>query len=155
MKNVQLIRTNFHRSNVIVEQILEATLIFNTILPNGSFIRNKTFVNNGDAKQGLTFWNRTNENIQIKDSSFVGTQNASMIQRINVTEGRILGSFDILSIDYFDRRFRPVRSESIDPRISICQLIFLLVRLNSCDFEKNNDDKFLSLVLLQRKSIGN
>ena len=66
MKNVQLIRTNFNRSNIKIEQILQSTFIFNTILPNGSFTQNKTYLRNGDVKQGIEFWNITDGNIQVE-----------------------------------------------------------------------------------------
>ncbi|CAF4368030.1 unnamed protein product, partial [Rotaria sordida] len=75
------------------EQISQDLFVYNTILPNGTYARNKTFIKNGDSKQGLNQWNITSGIIEVKDSCFMGKNNSTMIQRINTTDARLYSSY--------------------------------------------------------------
>ncbi|CAF3750655.1 unnamed protein product [Rotaria sp. Silwood1] len=98
VENMQLIRANLSQSTITNEQISQALFVYNTILPNGTYARNKTFINNGDTKQGLNQWNITSGIIEVKDSYFMGKSNSTMFQRINTTDARLYSSYE--SFDY-------------------------------------------------------
>ncbi|CAF1408118.1 unnamed protein product, partial [Rotaria sordida] len=53
VENIQLIRTNLSQSTITNEQISQDLFVYNTILPNGTYARNKTFIKNEDSKQSL------------------------------------------------------------------------------------------------------
>ncbi|CAF3703307.1 unnamed protein product [Rotaria sp. Silwood1] len=92
VKNIQLIRANLSQSTITDEQMNQALFVYNTILPNGTYARNKTFIQNGDTKQGLNQWNITSGIIEVKDSYFMGNNNSTMFQRINTTDARLYSS---------------------------------------------------------------
>ncbi|CAF4341041.1 unnamed protein product, partial [Rotaria sordida] len=54
---------------------------------------NKTFIKNGDSKQGLNQWNITSGIIEVKDFYFMGKNNSTMVQRINITDARLYSSY--------------------------------------------------------------
>ena len=93
LENAQFIRSNLTQSNITDKQLGELFSIYNTILPNGTYARNKTFVINGDANDGLNGWNVTSGDIRVVDHSFNGNNNSRMMQKINTTNA-ILLSFD-------------------------------------------------------------
>ncbi|CAF3607927.1 unnamed protein product [Rotaria sordida] len=93
VENIQLIRANLSQSTITNEQISQALFVYNTILPNGTYARNKTFIKNGDSKQGLNQWNITSGIIEVKDSYFMGKNNSTMIQRINTTDAKLYSSY--------------------------------------------------------------
>lgn len=51
--DAQFIPSNLLQSNINDEQLRQALALFNKILPNGTYPRNKTFLINGDGKQGM------------------------------------------------------------------------------------------------------
>src|SRR5262249_35453807 len=57
VETTQFIRANLTQSTITDEQLSQALAVFNTILPNGTYARNKTFLINGDARQGMNGWN--------------------------------------------------------------------------------------------------
>jgi uncharacterized protein YjbI with pentapeptide repeats len=95
VKNIQLTRANLTRSTITDEQFSQALFVYNTILPNGIYARNKSFITNGNARQGTYGWNITSGLIEVKDFYFTGKNNAKMLQRINTTDARYYGSHEI------------------------------------------------------------
>jgi len=95
LQNAQFIRSNLTQSTITDDQLAQALSLFNTILPNGTYARNKTFLINGDAKQGTNGWNITSGIIKVKDCYFTGNNNSTMFQRINTTEARLCGSYEV------------------------------------------------------------
>ena len=96
--DVQFTRTNLSGSNITDEQIQRAFVVFRTILPNGTWARNRTFLRNGEAKEGMNGWNVTSGDVQVIESAFKGRLNSTMIQRINTTKAREYASYG--SFDY-------------------------------------------------------
>ena len=97
LEDVQFTRANLSGSKITDEQIQRALFVFRTILPNGTWARSRTFVQNGDAKDGMNGWNVTEGVVQAIGSSFTGSHNSTMIQRINTTKARdyaAYGSFE-------------------------------------------------------------
>ncbi|CAF3449515.1 unnamed protein product, partial [Rotaria sp. Silwood2] len=78
-------------------QISQDLFVYNTTLPNGTDARNKTFINNGDSKQGSNHWNITSGIIEVKDSYFMGKSNSTMFQRISTTDARLYSSYQSFS----------------------------------------------------------
>ncbi|CAF4000723.1 unnamed protein product, partial [Rotaria sordida] len=93
VENIQLIRTNLSQSTITNEQISQDLFVYNTILPNGTYARNKTFIKNEDSKQSLNQWNITSGIIEVKDSCFMDKNNSTMIQHINTTDARLYSSY--------------------------------------------------------------
>lgn len=98
LENVQFIRADLTQSNITDEQISQALAVFNTILPNGIYAKNKTFLINGDAKQGMNGWNISSGFIQVKDFYFTGNNNSAMFQRIDTALPNLFSTYE--SFDY-------------------------------------------------------
>ena len=161
LANAQFIRSNLTQSNINDEQLSQVLTIYNTILPNGTYARNKSYVINGDGKQGTNGWNITSGDIRVKDSYFFGTNNSIMVQRINTTLENLFSSsasFEyclsfavhgqdnlIVEITFIDTSGKfnskevisPSKSHRISKYLGIF-FIFVLVRTNSCENNSSN-----------------
>ena len=94
LENAQFIRSNLTQSNITDEQLSQALTIYNTVLPNGTYARNKSYVINGDANEGMNGWNIISGDIRVKDYYFTGYNQSTMVQRINTTRIDFFGSLE-------------------------------------------------------------
>ena len=138
LRTSQLCQVNLSQSTITDEQLHQALFVFNVLLPNGTWARNRTFVKNGDGQQGTQQWNITEGLIRVTDFSFVAQNQSRMLQRINTTEARIYGSYETfqyclslsvlrpdnlrIAISYFDSNRRFLRLDQIDPSESFIRV---------------------------------
>ncbi|UJR24099.1 hypothetical protein I4U23_027066 [Adineta vaga] len=80
VRSIQFFQVNLTRSSISNEQISQAAVFYNTVLPNGTYARNKTYWLIDNERIG---WNITSGNIEMINSSFTATSNASILRRID------------------------------------------------------------------------